>query len=168
VLAQDAEALTAHLCLGDYDLVGYSLGGRTAARMLVRGARPRRCVIGGMGDTGVIGLAARVAFFEDAIGNGEAGAYPDAARFIGILMEQARVRPEIMLHVLRSQTPTPEDALRAIDTPILVLSGDRDNDNGTAEGLAAYFPNGRAMRIKGDHFSAANAEFGRAVAEFLS
>jgi len=42
VLAMDAEALIAHLGLSDYDLGGYSLGGRTTARLLVRGARPRR------------------------------------------------------------------------------------------------------------------------------
>lgn len=131
VLARDAR-----LGLTDYDLVGYSLGGRTAVRMLVLGARPRRCVIGSMGDSGVIGSAARVAFFEDAIGKGEAGAYPEAARSIALLMERGHVKPYVMLNVLRSQIQTTAEELRAIDTPTLVVSGDRDNDNGTAEGLA--------------------------------
>ena len=44
VLAADGEALVRHLGLTDYDLGGYSLGGRTTLRMLVRGARPRRAV----------------------------------------------------------------------------------------------------------------------------
>src|SRR5262245_22508197 len=71
VLAQDGEALIRHLDLTDYDLVGYSLGARTAVRMLVRGQRPRRCVLGGMGASGVVGSAKRAAFFADAINNGE-------------------------------------------------------------------------------------------------
>ncbi len=37
-LAMDQMALVAHLGLTDHDLVGYSLGARTAVRMMVRGA----------------------------------------------------------------------------------------------------------------------------------
>ena len=42
VLADDGLALVGHLGLGDgdYDLGGYSLGGRIVVRMLVRGAKP--------------------------------------------------------------------------------------------------------------------------------
>ncbi len=49
VLTTDALAFVEHLGLGDYDLVGYSLGARTAVRMIGRGARPRRLALGGMG-----------------------------------------------------------------------------------------------------------------------
>jgi pimeloyl-ACP methyl ester carboxylesterase len=167
VLAQDGEALIGHLGLADYDLVGYSLGARTAVRMLVRGARPRRCVLGGMGDTGVLGSAARVAFFEDVITKGESGAFPQAAKRVAGLMARAGVKPAVMLNVLRSQAQTPAEALSPIDTPILVVSGAEDDDNGSAEGLAAMFPNARAMRVSGHHLSAVNAELAAAIIEFL-
>lgn len=49
VLAGDGLALTGHLGLDDYDLGGYSLGGRLVLRLLVRGARPGRAVAGGQG-----------------------------------------------------------------------------------------------------------------------
>ena len=42
VLADDGFALIEQLGLSDYDLGGYSLGGRTTLRMLVRGAAPKR------------------------------------------------------------------------------------------------------------------------------
>ena len=42
VLADDGLALVDHLGITDYDLGGYSLGARTAVRMVVRGARPGR------------------------------------------------------------------------------------------------------------------------------
>jgi pimeloyl-ACP methyl ester carboxylesterase len=44
VLADDGLALIGHLGFGagEYDLGGYSLGGRIVVRMLVRGARPGR------------------------------------------------------------------------------------------------------------------------------
>lgn len=167
VLALDAEALIAHLALSDYDLVGYSLGARTAVRLLVRGARPGRCVLGGMGDSGVTGSAQRVAFFEDAITKGESSAFPQAAKAVRALMERAQVKPHAMLHVLRSQVQTPAETLKAIETPTLVVSGADDNDNGSAEGLAALLGNARATRVSGNHLSAVNAELARAIVGFL-
>ena len=46
-------------------------------------------LLGGMGDSGVIGSMARVAFFEDAINNGEAGAFPQAAKVVQALIARA-------------------------------------------------------------------------------
>src|SRR3546814_19202832 len=40
--------------LTDYDLGGYSLGARTTARMLARGATPRRVILAGMGLRGLV------------------------------------------------------------------------------------------------------------------
>lgn len=168
VLVRDAQALLRELGVTDYDIVGYSLGARTAVRMLVHGARPRRCVIAGMGESGVIGLAARVAFFEDAITKGEAGAFPQVAKVVHALMQRSGATPHAMLHVLRSQTTTDPKDLSTIETPILVVSGADDNDNGSAEDLAALFPNARAMRTPGNHLSAINApEFAHAIVDFL-
>jgi pimeloyl-ACP methyl ester carboxylesterase len=168
VLALDGDALISHLGLSDYDLVGYSLGARTAVRMLVRGARPRRCVLGGMGASGVIGSAQRAAFFADAITNGERSANPQAAKIIAGMIERAHLKPQVMMHVLKSQVQTPVEALAAIETPILVVSGAEDDDNGSAEDLAALLPNARAMRTPGNHLSAVNApELAHAIVEFL-
>ena len=51
VLADDGLALVEHLGLGDgdYDLGGYSLGGRIVVRMLARGAKPGRAIVAGQG-----------------------------------------------------------------------------------------------------------------------
>ncbi|MFX7845218.1 hypothetical protein ABTK14_23465, partial [Acinetobacter baumannii] len=67
VLARDLEALVAHLGLEDYDLVGVSLGSRTAARGVVAGLRPRRLVLAGMGLEGLAGWARRQDFFLDVL-----------------------------------------------------------------------------------------------------
>ena len=48
-LADDGLALIEHLGLTDYDLGGYSLGGRTVIRLLARGAAPGRAIVGGQG-----------------------------------------------------------------------------------------------------------------------
>jgi pimeloyl-ACP methyl ester carboxylesterase len=168
VLARDGEALIAHLNLTDYDLVGYSLGARTAVRMLVRGAHPRRCVLGGMGDSGILGSAARVSYFRDAIENGQRAKNPQAAKIIHAMMQRANLKPQAMLHVLEAQMQTTQSELGRIETPILVVSGRDDNDNGSAEGLAHALENARAERVPGNHLSAVQApELAQAIVGFL-
>jgi pimeloyl-ACP methyl ester carboxylesterase len=49
ILADDGFALIDQLGLEEYDPGGYSLGGVAVARMLARGTRPGRAVIGGSG-----------------------------------------------------------------------------------------------------------------------
>lgn len=61
ILAEDGFALVEHLGLGvgDYDLGGYSLGGRTTIRMLALGGTPGRAIVGGMGLEGIVHTAGR-------------------------------------------------------------------------------------------------------------
>ena len=153
-LAMDQEALVAHLGLGDYDLVGYSLGARTAMRMMVRGARPARAVLGGMGDSGIMNVAARKAFFADSIRNGARAARPEAGKYIQAAIAERGLSAEAMLNVLEQQVDTPRAALSAVGVPILVVSGADDEDNGSAEALAAALPRARAVRVPGNHLTA--------------
>ena len=168
VLALDQMALISHLGLTDYDLVGYSLGARTAVRVMVRGARPRRAVLGGMGDTGIMEAGDRAALFEDAIRNGEAGADPRFARAIHAMMRNGGQNPEAMLGVLASFAGTTRADLAAIPTPTLVVCGEADHDNGSAEGLAAVLPNGRVKIVTGDHMTAVtDPSLTAAIVDFL-
>jgi pimeloyl-ACP methyl ester carboxylesterase len=154
VLARDQEALVAHLHLSDYDLVGYSLGARTAVRMLTRGARPSKLVLAGMGERGLMEAGARAAMFEDAIRHGEAARDPRAGRRVQAMMAAGGLKPEAMLGVLASFAATSAEAIAAIDVPTLVVAGQRDDDNGSVEALAAMMADARAVRVPGDHLSA--------------
>ncbi|AYV46159.1 alpha/beta hydrolase [Caulobacter flavus] len=154
VLAMDQQALVSHLHLTDYDLVGYSLGARTAVRMMVRGARPERLVLAGMGASGLMGAGERAAMFEDAIRNGDQAKDPRAGRRVQAMMAAGNLKPEAMLGVLNAFVPTPAEAIARIDVPTLVIAGQRDDDNGSAEALAGMLPDGRARRVPGDHMSA--------------
>jgi pimeloyl-ACP methyl ester carboxylesterase len=154
VLARDQMALIAHLGLKDYDLVGYSLGARTAVRMLVGGAAPARVALGGMGDSGLMAAGARAAMFEDSIRNGEAARDPRAGRRIQMMMAVSGLKPEAMLGALASFVATSAEDLARLTAPTLVVCGVNDDDNGSAEGLAALLPNARAVRVPGDHLTA--------------
>ncbi len=69
VLADDGFALIEHLGLAEYDLGGYSLGGRTTLRMLARGAVPGRAIAAGNGLEGIVHTAGRGAHFRRILTN---------------------------------------------------------------------------------------------------
>lgn len=168
VLAMDVEALLSHLGLGDVDMVGYSMGARTAVRLLVRGFRPGKLVMGGMGDTGATTIGSRMAFFEDCLLNGERSAYPIAAKRMADMLAAQGLSPLSMLKVLNSQLPVDPAALAAIETPILILNGQDDEDNGSPEGLAKLFAHAQAKRVMGDHMTAVgDPALGDLICEFL-
>ncbi len=168
-LAFDQRALIDHLGLTDFDLVGYSLGARTAVRAVVGGLAPRRMALGGMGDTGVMEAGARAAMFEDSIRNGEKAQNPRAGRYIHRTMADLGLDPEAMLGVLAAFKETTRAELEAITTPTLVVCGADDQDNGSPDALAEILPHGRLEIIPGDHIGAvAQAELSEAIAAFLT
>lgn len=169
VMAADVEALVEQLGLGDYDLVGYSMGGRTAARVMVRGARPRRCVLGGMGASGIMEAGPRAAAFEDAIRNGEAAADPAMGRAIHRMMAAQGLAPAAMLGVLAAFAPTTREDLAGVPTPTLAILGEDDHDNGSVDELAAIMPACTPLRLPGDHAGVvATPAFREALLAFLA
>ncbi len=168
VLARDVEALVAHLGLTDFDLGGYSLGARTAVRLLARGTRPRRAVLGGMGLAGIVGGADRANWFLNVIANADSFKPGTREFFAAAFMKQNGIDGEAVAHVLRSQLPTPADVLPKLDTPTLVVCGSDDRDNGSAPELAAALPKGSYAEIPGNHMSAVTMPaFGTTIAEWL-
>jgi pimeloyl-ACP methyl ester carboxylesterase len=172
VLADDGLALIEHLGLGagEYDLGGYSLGGRIVVRMLARGAAPGRAIVAGQGLAKVSGpqgggeTRRLLTALVDGIAP-EPGS-PDA-RFAD-WVAKAGADPWALLHVLGSLVPTPEDGLRRITIRTLVVIGDRD-ERSDADELAALLPAGRFVRVPGGHGDAfAAPEFAAAVEAFLT
>jgi pimeloyl-ACP methyl ester carboxylesterase len=171
VLAEDGLALVEHLDLGDgdYDLGGYSLGGRIVVRMLVRGAKPGRAIVAGQGlakvsgpQGGGVNHRVLTALVEGvAIEPGS----PDAR--IAHWISELGADPVALLHVLNSLVPTPEDELRQIAIPTLVAIGEKDERSDAGE-LAALLRDARLVRVPGDHGSAfAAPELTAAIAAFL-
>ena len=173
VLALDIEALVRHLGLIDFDLGGYSLGARTTVRLLARGMRPRRAILGGMGLTGLTGGSERGAWFGNVIAGVKAGgpghfAPGSAEHAAASFMVQNHIDAEAVAHVLRSQQSTAVEVLRSLDTPMLVVCGIQDQDNGSAPDLALTLPNAAYVEIPGNHMSAVvKPDFGTVIAAWL-
>lgn len=169
ILADDGLALIEHLGLTDYDLGGYSLGGRTAARMVAKGARPSRLIVAGMGLDGLTSTGPRGEHFKTilrGLGTHERGSPEWLAE---AFLKTTGGDPQALLPLLDSFVDTSEAELRAIDMPTLVLSGADDRDNGSPEALASLLPRAEYVEVPGNHMSAVTKpELGRALGDFLA
>jgi pimeloyl-ACP methyl ester carboxylesterase len=168
VLADDALWLREGLGLQQYDLVGYSLGARTAVRMVSKGAAPRRLVLGGMGLEGLLGMARRADHFRHIVqnlGKHERGSPEWMAE---AFLKTTKGDPQALLHLLDTFVDTPEAELDKLTMPTLVVCGAEDRDNGSAQALVERLPNARYAEVPGGHMSSVTKpELGLAIADFL-
>jgi pimeloyl-ACP methyl ester carboxylesterase len=168
VLTEDVFALIEHLGLTDYDLGGYSLGGRTTIRMLVRGAAPRRAIVAGMGLDGIVHAGGRSAYFRRILTNLGTFERGSPEWMAEAFLKTVGGDPVALLHVLGTSVDTPREALTRIAMPTLVLVGAEDDDNGSAQALATALPDGEYAVVPGNHMSAVTRpELGAAIADFL-
>ena len=168
VLADDALALVAQLGLTDYDLGGYSLGARTVARMLVKGATPRRVIIAGMGLDGLINTGTRAAHFR-AIFEG-LGTHPRGSPewMAEAFLKTTGGDPVALAQILGTFVDTPVEAIRGWRVPVQLLVGADDDDNGSGPALAAELANATLSIVPGNHMSAqVKPDLGQAMVAFL-
>ncbi len=169
VLAKDGMALLAHLGLEEYDLGGYSLGARTTVRMLTMGAAPRRVILAGMGLEGLVDTGNRSDHFRHILTN--LGNHPRGSPewMAEAFLKTTGGDAQALIRLLDSFVDTTREQLAAIRQPVLVLSGEEDQDNGSHEALADLLPNAELKEIPGNHMSAViKLELGEAIAEFLA
>lgn len=169
VLVRDAATVTEVLKLADFDLVGFSLGARTAARAVISGLSPRRLVLAGMGLEGLAGWDRRAAFFIDAIDRFEEVRQGDSAYMAVQFMKTMKVDRVAARLLLQSVDDTAAEDLVAIKMPTLVVCGDKDRDNGSPQALVDALPDARLQQVPGTHMSSVTeAALGEAIASFLT
>ncbi len=169
VLVDDLQDLVAHLGLADFDLGGFSLGARTSVRAVVAGMRPKRLILGGMGLAGLAGWQRRGQFFKRVIADYESAKRGDDTWLSVQFMKTMKVDRIAAGHLLDSFTDTAPDALAALTMPVLVVCGDKDQDNGSAGELVAALADARLATIPGTHMSSVTEpELGEAIAHFLT
>ncbi len=172
VLVRDAAALIDHLGLGEgeYDLVGFSLGARTALHACANGVlAPRRLIACGMGLSGISNWQRRAAFFKRVIDEFDTITRDDPAYLSRQFLKSQgvdRVAARLLLDAFDDLDPA---LLAGMTVPTLVLCGERDNDNGSAEDLAGLIARARYQTVPGGHLdSATKPELGEAIVRFLA
>ncbi|MFL9842608.1 alpha/beta fold hydrolase [Sphingomonas sp. ST-64] len=170
-LAQDAEALIAHLGLTDYDLGGYSLGARTTVRVLARGIAPapRRVILSGLGDEGVTDTGRRAGYFRNVLTHFGSFKHGDREFMAQAFLKTTGGDPKALLGILDTFVDTPREVVAKIDRPVLIVAGEDDDEVGSFDGLAAMLPDARQASIPGNHMSAVTrSELGDAIVTFLT
>lgn len=168
ILVDDIVALMHALDLHDCDLAGYSLGSRTSARLLVRGANVRRVVFAGMGLGGMTAVLAGEGRFQRVfagLGKHERGTPEWRSE---AFMRTTGTDPIAAQRVLASSLPVTVDEFSDLMTPALVLMGADDDDHGSGRALADTLPIARYQEIPGNHMGAvAQSALGVAIRDFL-
>jgi len=168
VLVRDVTHLVEALRFVEFDLVGFSLGARTAARAVIAGLIPRRLVLAGMGLEGLAGWDRRAAFFIDAIDRFEEVRQGDKAYMAVQFMKTMKVDRTAARLLLASVDDTVAEDLAAVSMPTLVVCGDKDRDNGSPRALVEVLPDARLEQVPGTHMSSVTqAELGEAIVRFL-
>ena len=168
ILARDVRELVARLELQDFDLGGFSLGARTTVEAVGEGMRPRRAILGGAGLEGLRNWKRRKDFFLEAIAMFDTVQRGDPHWLSIQFMKSQKVDRVAAVQLLDSFEDAFMDWLQAFTMPTLVVCGDQDDDNGSAEELAGVLPNATFREIPGTHMSSVTRpELGDAIAEFL-
>jgi pimeloyl-ACP methyl ester carboxylesterase len=169
ILARDLRELVAHLGLSEFDLGGFSLGARTTVEAVGEGMRPRRAILGGAGLEGLRNWKRRKTFFLEAIAMFDSAQRGDPHWLSIQFMKSQKIDRVAAAHLLESFEDAFMSWLEAFTMPTLVVCGDKDDDNGSAEELANVLPNARFEEVPGTHMSSVTKpELGQAIAEFLA
>ena len=154
-IARDQIALTAHIGEVPYATVGYSMGAITALRFHLLSRNTGRLILGGIGDSVADEFNTdRNTAFRSAIEAAIAGETTPAAKAILARAKATGGTLQGYLGALSARTYTPTDLLATFNVSTLVLSGDKDLDNGSGPALAAEIPNARYTQLTGTHLTA--------------
>jgi pimeloyl-ACP methyl ester carboxylesterase len=169
ILARDLTELIDRLGLTEFDLGGFSLGARTTVEGVGEGLRPRRAILGGAGLQGLEHWQRRKLFFLEAIELFDRVQRGDPHWLSIQFMKSQKVDRIAAGLLLETFADAFMDWLKAFTMPTLVVCGAEDDDNGSAEQLAAALPDAIFREVPGTHMSSVTKpELGEAIAQFLA
>jgi pimeloyl-ACP methyl ester carboxylesterase len=172
VLVRDVAALIDHFGLdeGEYDLVGFSLGARTAVHGCANDVfAPRRLVLAGMGVSGLADWTRRAGFFTRLIDEFDTITRDDPAWLSRQFLKSQGVDRVAARLLLGAFEDLDLACLANVTTPTLVICGETDQDNGSARDLAALLPDATYEEVPGGHLdSATKPELGEGIVRFLA
>jgi pimeloyl-ACP methyl ester carboxylesterase len=169
IMGRDVTRLMDHLGVPSAGYLGYSMGARIGLQVVMDSReRVRRAVLGGIGAAGSIRSADAIA---EAFLRGEPTEDPIAQSFYRFASARPANDLKALAACITGLQPRWDPArLAAIETPILVVAGDRDELVPDAAELVELIPSSRLVTIPGrDHMGAVPArEFKQAAIDFLS
>jgi pimeloyl-ACP methyl ester carboxylesterase len=163
--AMDVRIMADKLGLQKYSVVGYSRGAIIASRVILLDKRVNAVVLGGMGSDFTNPDWPRRHNIYKAL-SGEP--MPEFDALVQRVKNDPNLDQVCLAYMQKSQPVTTKKELSSIKKPVLVICGDKDEDNGSSEALSRMIPKSTYVRVPGTHGDAArSAEFSREVLKFL-
>jgi pimeloyl-ACP methyl ester carboxylesterase len=153
--AMDLMVLADKLGLTKYSVVGYSRGAIIASRLLILDKRVNNAVLGGMGaDFTNPEWPRRIMFYKALSGE----AVPELEGLVKRVKDDATLDQLALAYMQKAQPSTSRAEFSKIKKPVLVLCGDKDEDNGSSKELAAMIPRSTYKRVPGVHNDTARSK----------
>ena len=171
-MAEDARRLLEHLKIERAPVMGYSMGARIAAFLMLN--HPDRVSVGlwgGMGVNLTTGLEDSEEIIEGLTAESLEQVKGRSARQFRIFADHNKAdRAALAACMVNSREPMSADDIRKITAPVLVAVGSEDEMAGSAQALADLLPQGEAFTIeRRDHMRATGDKaFKAAALEFLA
>lgn len=173
LMAQDGQRLLDHLGIPRAHVMGYSMGARISAFLLINNPeRVATAIFGGLGVNMVRGMTGRGDAIAEAL---EAPSLADVTdpggRVFRAFAEQTKSDLRALAACMRSaRAPISAEALARVQRPVLVAVGELDAIAGSAQELANLIPGAQFVELAGrDHMKAVgDAMFKATVVAFLA
>ena len=172
-MTSDAAGLADHLGLERFAVVGYSMGSQVATWLTAEDARVTRAVLGGIGCRLLLAWPGVRPYPAEEIARAleadrppaDGGPTPLAFRAFADATGADRLA---LAAIQRARAIEGGPDLGLLTVPVLVVVGEADTLVGDAAALADALPDGRLVRVPGDHLSAVvQPAFADALVEFL-
>ena len=172
VMADDAARLLRHLKIEKADVMGYSMGARISAFLTMQHPEMvRRAVFAGLASRMITGVGGSDAIAEALEAKDRPLNIDRAAMTFRIFAEQTKSDLKALAACIRSsRVKIKEEALAAIQVPVLVVAGELDDIAGSVEGLTSIIPGSKGVVLaKRNHMNAVgDSGYKAAVVEFLT
>jgi pimeloyl-ACP methyl ester carboxylesterase len=164
--AMDLMVLADKLGVTKYSVVGYSRGAIIASRLLLLDKRVSNAVLGGMGSDFTNPEWPRRIMFYKAL-SGEA--VPELEGLVNRVKGDPSLDQLALAYMQKAQPSTSRAEFGKVKKPVLVICGDKDEDNGSSKELAGLIPKSTYKRVPGVHNDTAKSkEFSMEVISFLN
>jgi pimeloyl-ACP methyl ester carboxylesterase len=171
MMADDAKRLLDHLGIAVADVMGYSMGARVAAFMLISHPETvRRAVLAGLAERMIAGVPGSDAIAAALEADDLATVTDLTGRAFRIFAMRTGGDLKALAACIRSsRVKIRSDALAMVRSPVLVVAGDRDELAGDIQPLVDAIPGATGLSLAGkDHMSAVgDLQFKREALRFL-